>query len=119
MKTSVVLHIASVLAVVPTLLSAQTLRESVPLRHWPAPLFWQPDHTVAELRPLAAAPTNPNPLTFIAMTPCRLVDTRAGSGFSGPFGTPALVGMTSRTFPIQSNTTCPIPATAQAYSLKQ
>src|SRR4051812_35521270 len=31
-----------------------------------------------------------SPLNFVAMTPCRLVDTRTGSGFSGAFGPPAL-----------------------------
>jgi hypothetical protein len=48
------------------LLSAQPLRDNVPLRHWPAPLFWQPDHTTAEFRPLATTSSDPNPLTFIA-----------------------------------------------------
>jgi len=51
------------------------------------------------------------------MTPCRIADTRNGQGFSGAFGPPSLVGgATGRTFPIQSNTTCPVPSNAQAYS---
>jgi hypothetical protein len=74
-------------------------------------MYWQPDLA------LPAAPTTPNPLTFIGMTPCRVVDTRAGSGFTGAFGFPSLVGGMGRTFPMQSSTTCSIPATAQAYSL--
>jgi hypothetical protein len=115
MKTPVVAQFAF-LAVMPILLSAQPLRDSVPLRHWPAPLFWQPDHTMAEL-PQATTSTTPNALTFIAMTPCREVDTRAGSGFSGAFGAPSLVAGVSRTFPMQSSTTCSIPAGALAYSL--
>jgi hypothetical protein len=117
MKTPLLTRISFVLALVPTLLTGQPLRDPVPLRHWPAPLFWQPDHTVAKLRPLATTPTDPNPLTFIAMTPCRVVDTRAGSGFSGAFGAPSLAAGVSRTFPMQSSTTCSIPATALAYSL--
>jgi len=116
MKTPVVARFVSLLAVVPTLLIAQPVRDRVPLRHWPAPLYWQPDHKVADFGPLATTPTDPNPLTFIAMTPCRVVDTR-GNGFSGAFGPPSLVGGMSRTFPLQSSTTCSIPATAQAYSL--
>src|SRR5215469_10682244 len=112
MKTPVATPL--ILAIVPTLVSAQPLRDNVPLRHWPAPLYWQAD--LAELHPFAAAPMAPDPLTFIAMTPCRLVDTRNGSGFTGPFGPPSLVAAMSRTFPIQSSTTCSIPATALAYS---
>ena len=56
------------------------------------------------------------PLVFVAMLPCRVVDTRAGDGFVGAFGSPSLVGGVSRTFPILSNTTCTIPTIAQAYS---
>ena len=117
MKTSIVARVASVLAIVPTLLSSQPLRDNVPLRHWPAPLYWQPDQALAEFRPLATTPTTPNPLTFIGMTPCRVVDTRTGSGFTGAFGPPSLTGGVGRTFPLQSSTTCSIPTTAQAYSL--
>ncbi len=56
-------------------------------------------------------------LVFVAMTPCRIADTRASQNFPAGFGTPSLVGSaTGRTFPIQSNTTCPVPSVAQAYS---
>src|SRR5215467_8844652 len=115
MKTPIVAQVVSILTIAPMLLSAQPIRDNVPLRHWSAPLYWQPN--LAELHPLAATPTQPNPLTFVAMTPCRVVDTRAGSGFTGAFGPPSLTGGVSRTFPMQSSTTCSIPATAQAYSL--
>jgi endosialidase-like protein len=91
----------------------------VPLRPWPAPLFWQP--APAENRLFAAADqvnatTPANSLVFVGMTPCRLVDTRNGSGFTSLFGPPNLAGGVKRTFPIQSSTTCSIPAIAQAYS---
>lgn len=115
MKMLVVARVVSLMAVAPMLSSGQMLRDNVPVRHWSAPLYWQPD--LAGLRPLAATPADPNPLTFIAMTPCRVVDTRVGFGFSGAFGPPVLVGGVSRRFPMQSSTTCAIPATAQAYSL--
>jgi hypothetical protein len=52
-------------------------------------------------------------LRFIAVTPCRVVDTRNASG---AFGGPALSGGTSRDF-IIPNGACGIPSTAQAYSL--
>src|SRR5262249_11821532 len=54
---------------------------------------------------------------FVAMTPCRIVDTRVTSGFPGAFGPPSLIGGFSRTFPFQSSTACPLPAIAQAYSV--
>ena len=111
----------------PLILSAQALRDVAPLKYWPAPLYWQPTH--AESRVVAKselfgvpsepapAQTPPNSLVFVAITPCRLVDTRAGFGFTGFFGPPSLAGSGIRNFPIQSSTTCTIPAIAQAYSL--
>jgi hypothetical protein len=59
---------------------------------------------------------DPNLLVFVAMTPCRVVDTRASQGFPPAFGPPSLVAGASRTFPVQSSASCPIPAAAQAYS---
>jgi hypothetical protein len=58
-----------------------------------------------------------NPLLFIAMTPCRIIDTRASQATLGAFGAPSLSGGTSRVFPMQSSAACPIPSAAQAYSL--
>jgi YVTN family beta-propeller protein len=51
---------------------------------------------------------------FVAVTPCRLVDTRNPKG---PFGGPAITGGISRSFPIPQQTSCGIPSTAAAYSL--
>jgi hypothetical protein len=68
-------------------------------------------------------------LTFIAITPCRLVDTRgASAGFIGstPFNGPYIQAGQTVAFPVQSTTeqqtTAPtpcgtIPSTAQAYSV--
>jgi hypothetical protein len=55
-------------------------------------------------------------LYFYPTTPCRIADTRAGFGFSAPFGQPSLVAGATRTFPLQQSS-CAIPSTAQAYSL--
>jgi len=52
-------------------------------------------------------------LRFIAVPPCRVVDTRWASG---PFGGPAIAGGASRSFTIPSGS-CGIPSTAQAHSL--
>lgn len=52
-------------------------------------------------------------LAFYPITPCRITDTRSGTG---PLAGPGLVAGTSRDFPILSSA-CNIPATAQAYAL--
>ena len=114
------------LLLLPIAISGQVGREHDPLlvTNWPAPLYWQP--TRAEARAISREPdagipspeatAPPNSLVFVAITPCRVVDTRTGAGFTGNFGPPSLVGAASRTFPIQSSTRCTIPAIAQAYS---
>jgi hypothetical protein len=51
----------------------------------------------------------PSPLQFVAVTPCRLVDTRQTGG--------AIQGGSSRDFPVQQEGGCNIPDTAAAYSL--
>lgn len=110
----------------PVLMNAQLLRphDPVALKHWAAPLYWQPAQTSAGERtfPTApnatGAPTNASPLVFVAMQPCRVVDTRSGSTLAMAFGPPSLSAGDSRTFPILSSTTCNIPATAQAYSFE-
>ena len=53
------------------------------------------------------------PLQFVAVTPCRLVDTR---GPDGQFGGPVLQGGTQRSFALPQGG-CAIPNSAQAYSL--
>ncbi len=54
----------------------------------------------------------PSPLQFIAVTPCRLVDTRPDKGGSGP-----IPGGTFQNFPIPQEGGCNIPTSAAAYSL--
>jgi len=62
------------------------------------------------------APVTSTALAFYPATPCRVVDTRAGQGKSGAFGPPTLGTGSSRDFPIP-NSSCGIPANAQAYAL--
>jgi hypothetical protein len=54
-----------------------------------------------------------DPLQFVPVTPCRLVDTRLRPG---PFGGPAVGGGTSRSFALPEGA-CGVPAKALAYSL--
>ena len=96
-------------------------QDSIPVRQWsPAPFWSQPfavsaaatRTTSPEGTPLAAA----HP--FVAIPPCRLLDTRSASGFPDPFGPPNLSELTARTIPIPSSTTCSgLPAGAVAWSL--
>src|SRR5262249_3248384 len=86
--------------------------DSVPLKNWaPSPVHPKLDSLVANQDPTTG-------LVFIAISPCRIADTRPqpfGSNKTGAFGPPALVGQQTRAFPIpQSN--CGIPSSA-AYSL--
>ena len=52
-------------------------------------------------------------MQYVAVTPCRVVDTRNPDG---EFGGPPIQGGTHRDFPIQSGE-CNIPSYASAYSL--
>src|SRR5664280_1439032 len=65
------------------------------------------DNTVSVI-----AGANAAPLQFVAVTPCRLVDTRPLYGGGGP-----IPGGTSESFPIPQEGGCNIPTTAAAYSL--
>ncbi len=108
-----------------------------PLKNWAAPLYWHPTEAerqtagraVPELK-FSANQISADALTFVAITPCRLVDTRgAAAGFIGvtPFNGPGVpAGGGSLTFPVQSSaqtsTTAPapcgaIPTIAAAYSI--
>ncbi len=57
-----------------------------------------------------------NGLNFYTLSPCRAVDTRAGSGKTGSFGAPSLASGVSRDFALLG-AGCNVPNTAQAYSL--
>jgi hypothetical protein len=54
-------------------------------------------------------------LVFVAMAPCRIMDTRPASGFPNPFGPPSLQASVARTVPVNQST-CGVPSLAQAYS---
>ncbi len=94
----------SLLVLLPMIMIGQRAQENaVPLKNWAAPLYWQPnqgERGSAQALPQGAVPqlqfsTNQvsiDALTFIAITPCRLVDTRgAVAGFNGmdPFAGPS------------------------------
>jgi hypothetical protein len=133
----------SLLVFLPLMLTAQSVRENVvPLKNWATPLYWHPNQAeraaAAKGLPQNALPqlqfstnaASADALTFVAITPCRLVDTRgAGGNFNGdtPFSGPPVAPATFATFPVLSpteanddSTPAPcgvIPSTAEAYSL--
>ncbi len=67
--------------------------------------------------PSTAATGSGTGLVFIAITPCRVMDTRGagGSGKTGAFGAPSLVAGQARVVPVPSSN-CGVPA-AVAYSM--
>lgn len=65
--------------------------------------------------PLRRAPVS-GPLTLTAVEPCRIMDTRSGTGFSGAFGPPTIAGNTVRSVPVPLSV-CEIPSNAVAYSV--
>jgi alpha-tubulin suppressor-like RCC1 family protein len=70
-------------------------------------------HAILDINGYFVPASNASALAFYPVTPCRLVDTRVGSGL---LGGPALLGNQERSFPLLSSP-CNIPAGAQAYSL--
>jgi hypothetical protein len=124
----------------PVALNGQSVQENlVSLKNWAAPLYWQPNQMeraeresavgIAPKLEFSASQVSPSALTFVAVTPCRLVDTRGvPAGFNGlsPFSGPSFAPSSTVTFPVQSaaeamadTTPTPcgtIPSIAQAYS---
>ena len=81
--------------------------EEVPLRNWTVP---------SSPTRLSALGDIGNPGVFVAVTPCRVVDTRLGMGFSGAYGPPALTAA-PRTFNIVASGCTGLPANVSAFSL--
>jgi hypothetical protein len=72
-----------------------------------------PTDVVLDINGYFVTSADPTALAFFPVTPCRIADTRQGTV---PIGGPSLSGGETRTFPVRSSA-CPIPASAQAYSL--
>jgi hypothetical protein len=103
---------------------AQATDDSVPLKNWPAPLAWQPtttqevsvEHEAQHFRPLMTEPGGAAQLTtLVAITPCRLVDTR--QNWAAPYGGGAWSKGSTSTLNGASSASgqCSLPA-ALAYS---
>jgi hypothetical protein len=114
----------SLLVLLPLALAAQSLREriAVPLNNWPAPHRLQRSQLQAQQHvvtpnlsvqpqisiqfPPPPGIITPDSLVFVPVVPCRVADTRPGSGYPALGSTP-LASLTPRTLPIAG--TCAIP----------
>ena len=71
-----------------------------------------PTDVILDVNGYFAPPSSPGGLTFYAISPCRVADTRQAEG---PFGGPELTAGSTRSFPIPASA-CSIPAGAAAYA---
>ena len=113
--SSVLLYGAALVAVaalMPASFAQQFQPDTIPVKNWP--MNKAGDQAQGDSGAPAASTAG---LVFIAITPCRVVDTRVigGSGKTGPFGPPSLLGGQSRIFPVPSSN-CGVPVAA-AYSM--
>ena len=72
-----------------------------------------PTHAILDINGYFVPASGVQDLAFYPVTPCRLADTRAGTG---TFAGPALASSVPRTFPVTSGA-CGIPQNAQAYAM--
>ncbi len=84
------------------------------ISNWTAPPTWTPSATDRLGGVKSAFDTTYPPLPLIPLPPCRLADTRSGSGFPAGYGPPSITGGAQRTFVVTGQ--CGIPAGAAAVS---
>ena len=102
-------RLALIAGLIPMALSAQAGRDPIQLKNWTAPQYYQRSHT-------EASSTSTAPLVFVAIPPCRLADTRAGSGYPA-LGSSPLASLTPQTLSIAGSCGTPTSTVALAYSL--
>jgi len=95
------------------------------LANWPAPLYFQPGSNRSaepvhrgrireEAAVKTAAATSGNLAMFVAISPCRVLETRDANG---PYGGPPFAAGETRSYAIPSGPCAGIPASAVAFSL--
>jgi hypothetical protein len=95
------------------LAAAAMLAQDIPLTNWTVPAY----RTQGSSGGLTTMTDISNGVSFTAVSPCRLVDTRQ-AGFPAGYGTPALVAGAPRNFDLNSDPLCTgIPTGVEAYSL--
>jgi hypothetical protein len=99
-KSNFPIRAVSLLILASAALTAQVARQGnnnvVPLTNWAAPLYWQPNQAeraaATKATPQLMFSSNAistNALTFVAISPCRLMDTRGLAANFGTGGNPA------------------------------
>jgi hypothetical protein len=91
---------------------AQTI--DIPLRNWTVPSYREvsPSGGITTMTDITQG------IGFVGVAPCRLVDTRSGSGFPSGYGPPSLSQGIQRNFDLNSQPNCTgIPDAVKAYSL--
>lgn len=98
----------TVAVLMPASFAQQVRPEAIPLKNW---------RVSKSSNQKTAAAGSTSGLVFIAIKPCRVMDTRGegGSGKTGRFGPPSLVGNQARVIPVPLSN-CAVPAAA-AYSM--
>ncbi len=96
------------------LASSALLAVDIPLTNWAVPPY---QRSAASGGITTMTDITPG-VGFVGITPCRLVDTRSGSGFPAGYGSPSLAAGAPRNFDLNSQPNCTgIPAGVEAYSL--
>jgi len=96
------------LAVVPVGLSRAQVGTAVP--NWTVPPYGARSGSSG----LSTMTDISNGISFVAVTPCRVFDTRDPVG---PYGGPRLIANTTRNFDVDSGSCGPIPSAVEAYSM--
>ena len=99
---------ASLIVLASTILCAG----EIPVSNWTVPPYRSVAGSLSPMTDVSPA------VAFTAVQPCRLVDTRVGSGFPSGYGPPSLSPGAARNFDLNSQPDCAdIPAAVVAYSV--
>jgi hypothetical protein len=99
-------------ALMPASFAQQIEPNAIPVRNWP--MVRSSNRALSHPGPAAISTSG---LVFVAITPCRVMDTRGqdGSGKTGAFGPPSMLAGVARVVPVPSSN-CGVPIAA-AYSM--
>jgi len=105
--------LVAIAALIPAGFAQPVQLHTIPVKNWP--MTKSSDQALNDQR--AAPAVSTAGLVFIAITPCRIMDTRSqgGSGKTGAFGPPSLLAGQARVVPVPSSN-CGVPVAA-AYSM--
>ena len=111
------LPLLTAVTVAPAFAGEARVREGI--SNWTAPATWTPARSNGSVRTMTDIS---NALPLVSITPCRIADTRAGQGFTGQAGPPAL-NTGTRTFAVAGFVAgipaqCGIPSGAAAVSFQ-